>query len=151
MLFSSIARVDRYQSSREEFDAACWNLLTTSAGSGFCATESHDRESGDAPALVLGRAFPELVPGLRPGLLIIFLEEAPFMLDSSFQPGPDFRAESILWCAPFTLPCGEDEARKGGNNASEKVALAVFLIGVAMLASNILQKQRQSGSSGLSS
>ncbi len=146
MLFSSIARVDRYQSSREELDAACWNLLTTSAGSGFCATESHDRESGDAPALVLGRAFPELVPGLMPGLLIIFLEEVPCMLDSSFQPGPaevgtDFRAESILWCAPFALPCGEDEALKGGNDASEKVALAVFLICVAMFASNMLQKQ----------
>jgi hypothetical protein len=55
MLFSSSARVERYQSSREEFDAVLYALLSTSAGRGFCAAVSHDLDSGDAPALVLGR------------------------------------------------------------------------------------------------
>ena len=83
-----------------------------------------------------------------PGLFPIFLEEDPCAIDSSFQPGPElgtvFLAESKLFFTPLRLPCGENAALNGGNEASGKV-FDDFLIGVAMFTSNIIRpKQRQS-------
>jgi hypothetical protein len=52
-----------------------------------------------------------------------FLEEVPFMLHSSFHPGPEdgahFRAEPDACFVPLILACGEEEALKGGKEASE--------------------------------
>ena len=66
----------------------------------------------------------------------VLLEGVACILDASFQPGPmngtDFDAASGRRFEPFTLPCGDEDALKGGSEDSDEGRLDVRLIGVAI-------------------